>query len=72
MNLPLRAALRHSPFWRVWFWPLALAILTTTALLAPLLSNAGWAWGVSWFGLSLPVYFTLRFWLLRRASTTPC
>ncbi|MDR1935867.1 MAG: hypothetical protein LBS49_09885 [Candidatus Accumulibacter sp.] len=62
----MNAASRHSPFWRVWFWPLTLAVSSLAALIAPLVSDQGWAWTLSWSGLSLPVCFTLRFWTLRR------
>lgn len=46
--------MRASPFWRLWAWPIAIALLTTSGLLSALVSDHwGDAW--SWFSLGLPV-----------------
>jgi hypothetical protein len=62
----------NSPFWRLWGWPIALGLLTTTGLLSALVSDAwGDAW--SWAGLGVPVA-VMAWFAWRRSpsdSTTP-
>ena len=41
--------------WRVWRWPMALALLTLFGLLSALLGEGGMWWGLSWIALSLPL-----------------
>jgi len=41
-------------FWRLWGWPLALAVLTASGLLSALVSD-GWGDVWSWVGLGVPV-----------------
>jgi hypothetical protein len=43
-----------SHFRRVWAWPVALGVLTTTGLVSALVSDS-WGDGWSWFALGLPV-----------------
>jgi len=44
----------NGSFWRMWGWPIVLGVLTTSGLLAALLSE-GWGDIWSWFGLGVPV-----------------
>jgi hypothetical protein len=47
-----------SAFWRLWGWPLALAVATGSGLVAALVSDgAGDIW--SWFALGLPLVVVL-------------
>jgi hypothetical protein len=56
-----------APFRRLWGWPIALGLLTTTGLLSALVSDAcGDAW--SWVGLGVPV--AVMTWFAWRRSPT--
>jgi hypothetical protein len=52
--LPAVSAMPASPFWRLWGWPIAIGILTTSGLLSALVSDA-WGDFWSWIALGLPV-----------------
>jgi hypothetical protein len=42
-----------SPFWALWGWPIALAVLTATGLVSALVSDTWGDWW-AWFALGLP------------------
>lgn len=46
--------MRSPSFWRLWGWPLAIALLTATGLVSALVSDAAGDWW-SWFALGAPV-----------------
>ncbi|MDX3904071.1 MAG: hypothetical protein QHC78_00060 [Pigmentiphaga sp.] len=54
---------------RIWGWPLALGLLTTTGLLTALVSDA-WGDVWSWVGLGIPVV-AMTWFGLRRQSDQP-
>ncbi len=58
-----RAHTHGCPFWRLWGWPLALALLTAAGLVAGLLGDGLWD-DLSDLALSFPVlvgaWFALR------------
>lgn len=54
-------------FRRVWAWPVALGVLTTTGLLSALVSD-GWGDGWSWLALGLPLMVGVRHSLWRRPA----
>ncbi len=51
----------RSLFWRVWCWPVILAVLIMFGLLSALLGQDGvWHW-LSWIALSIPLGVVIRF-----------
>ena len=54
---------------RLWGWPLALGVLTTTGLITALVSDA-WGDVWSWVALGVPV-LVMAWYGLRRTSATP-
>lgn len=44
--------------WRIFGWPLAIAVSTLIGLLAALWGGAGWHW-LSWVGLTTPIVVVL-------------
>ena len=46
--------MKSTPFWSLWGWPIAMAVLTTTGLVTALVSDSWGDWW-SWVGLGVPV-----------------
>lgn len=59
-----------SPFWSLWGWPLAMAVLTTSGLAAALVSDTWGDWW-SWVGLGVPVAVMGWFAWPRAAAAAP-
>lgn len=55
---------RQSSFWKVFSIPLAIGVLSAAGLFAALLGDGAWD-SVSWIGLGIPVWLSVRG-LLRR------
>ncbi|WP_300724925.1 hypothetical protein [Pseudomonas sp.] len=55
---------RQSSFWKVFTLPLAIGLLSAAGLFAALLGDGAWD-SLSWVGLGIPVWLSLRG-LLRR------
>jgi len=59
----------NSALLKLWAWPVVLALLTASGLIAALVSD-GWGDAWSWFALGLPVAVTAWFGLRIRASSS--
>jgi len=57
----------NGPIGRVWRWPVALAVFSSTALVSALVSD-GWGDVWSWIGLGMPVVVGSWFAWPRRPS----
>lgn len=58
---------RQSNFWKVFSVPLAIGIVSATGLFAALLGEGVWD-TLSWIGLGIPVWISVRG-LLKRSKT---
>jgi len=58
----------NSALLKLWAWPVALALLTASGLIAALVSD-GWGDAWSWFALGLPVAVTAWFGLPTRSPS---
>jgi len=54
--------------WRIWRWPVALAVLTLFGLLSALLGEGGIWWALSWLSLSVPLVVIVSCMLTARRS----
>ena len=55
---------RQSSFWKVFAIPLAIGVLSAMGLFSALLDDGAWD-VLSWIGLGVPTWISLR-WLLKR------
>jgi hypothetical protein len=56
-----------SPFWRLWGWPLVLAVLSAIGLISALVADGVWD-GVSWLLLTAPVAVSVIYGLRRHKA----
>jgi hypothetical protein len=55
--------MKAAPFWSLWGWPLAIAVVSAIGLVGGLVGAGAWDW-LAWIGLGIPggavLWFGLR------------